>query len=405
VRFALTKNNKDVMSDSISVAEGAAYAAPAAPQVHRLKIEFTGSGSEYFRIWIVNLLLLLVTAGIYFPWAKVRRLRYFHGNTLVDGAPLDFHGNPVKMLKGYLLVGVMFALYSAAGSFSTMAGFIALLIVAAVWPALLKSSMQFRLANTSWRGLRFRFNGSLGGAYRAVLPLFVPGLVLVAASVVVTDPQNPPKWFIGMIGVTWLVLLLVMPWLFWNLKRYQHNHYALASQQTSFKATLGSFYGLALKTFGVVILPAFLAGVVAAIAVGVTKAGGGRDGLKALLMFGVFVLTFLMLFFMFVVAKPFVTSRLQNLLWSRTGNASLRFRSDLRFKRLFWLTIKNWLLMIVTLGFYWPFARVALARLQLEAISVETRVHPDTLVSEMAQAEGDAAGDAAGDLFGLDIGL
>ena len=74
---------------------------PAAePQAHGLV--FSGSGSEYFRIWIVNLLLTLVTLGLYYPWAKVRKLRYFLGNTLVDGQPLDFHGSPMKMLRGYL---------------------------------------------------------------------------------------------------------------------------------------------------------------------------------------------------------------------------------------------------------------------------------------------------------------
>ncbi|MGH8034242.1 MAG: DUF898 family protein, partial [Lysobacterales bacterium] len=42
---------------------------PADSDVHHFRIEFTGSGSEYFRIWVVNLLLLLVTFGIYYPWA------------------------------------------------------------------------------------------------------------------------------------------------------------------------------------------------------------------------------------------------------------------------------------------------------------------------------------------------
>ena len=141
------------------------------PATHQMAIRFTGSGSEYFRIWIVNLLLMLVTLGSYFAWAKVRRLRYFMGNTLVDGQPLGFHGDPKKMFKGYMLVGVLFGLYSVAGEFSPVAGLIAFLAVAALWPALFKSSMQFRLANTSWRGLRFRFHGDLRGAYRAMLPL------------------------------------------------------------------------------------------------------------------------------------------------------------------------------------------------------------------------------------------
>ena len=137
------------MQDSFSHA-GIQHSEP-----HHLPIEFTGSGREYFRIWIVNLLLMFVTFGIYYPWAKVRRLRYFHANTLVGGEPLGFHANPVKMLKGYFLMGILFAVYSAAGNFSALAGFLAFVIVVAIGPALLKSSMQFRLANTSWRGLAF----------------------------------------------------------------------------------------------------------------------------------------------------------------------------------------------------------------------------------------------------------
>ncbi len=53
------------------------------PSSDARSLRFTGS--EYFKIWIVNLALTLVTIGIYSPWAKVRRLRYFYGNTLVDG--------------------------------------------------------------------------------------------------------------------------------------------------------------------------------------------------------------------------------------------------------------------------------------------------------------------------------
>jgi hypothetical protein len=37
------------------------------------QLHFTGSGAEYFGIWIVNLLLTILTLGIYSAWAKVRR--------------------------------------------------------------------------------------------------------------------------------------------------------------------------------------------------------------------------------------------------------------------------------------------------------------------------------------------
>ena len=166
----------------------------------QLEIRFTGSGSEYFRIWIVNLLLVLVTFTLYYPWAKVRRLRYFNGNTLIDGSPLGFHGDPRKMFRGYLLVGLLFVAYSVAGHFSVLAGVVALIVVAAIAPALLRSSMRFRLANTSWRGMRFVFSGSLDGAYRAMVPVFVPALVTVGAVPFMANPDKPPAWYAVFLG-------------------------------------------------------------------------------------------------------------------------------------------------------------------------------------------------------------
>jgi len=52
-------------------------------------LEFTGSAGEHFRIWIVNVVLTVVTLGIYGAWAKVRTRRYFYANTLLDGEPFD----------------------------------------------------------------------------------------------------------------------------------------------------------------------------------------------------------------------------------------------------------------------------------------------------------------------------
>src|SRR6185295_361544 len=69
-----------------------------------LQFQFTGKGGEYFAIWIVNLLLTIITFGIYSPWAKVRREQYFHRNTLLDGHAFDYTGQPIKILIGRVLV-------------------------------------------------------------------------------------------------------------------------------------------------------------------------------------------------------------------------------------------------------------------------------------------------------------
>jgi uncharacterized membrane protein YjgN (DUF898 family) len=372
--------------------------------VRRLPIEFTGSGSEYFRIWIVNLLLLLVTLGLYWPWAKVRRQRYFWGNTLVDGDPLGFHGDPRQMFKGWALVGVLFVLYNWASNFSAVAGLVAFVALAALWPALWRSSMAFRMGNTSWRGLRFRFVGSLRDAYLAHLPPFVVALPMVLLSFAIPeDPeQAPPDWVMGSIGVAFVLLLLTLPWLLWRMKAYQHRHYALGPLQTDFRASVGAFYLLAIKPF------LLFAGVMGLIALYVVTSFGSAGALGGLLAGMMWVLPILVIGFwvlLFLGIGPWITTRLQNLVWTKTGNSQMRFISQLRFRDMLWLSIKNGLLIGITLGLYWPFAKVAMARLRLEAVYVRTITDMQALLAAEHERPAEAAGDAAGDFFGLDVGL
>ena len=391
---------------------GAPTPAPQAFAERPLPIRFTGSGSEYFRIWIVNLLLSIVTLSLYRPWAKVRRLRYFYANTLVDGQAFDFHGNPRKMLRGYLLVGLMLVAYSAAGRFSPTAALVALLILAVLWPALLRASMQFRLANTSWRGLRFRFSGTLEGAYRAMLPLFIPTLMLAVLGLGVEDRNHPPSWYLKDLGLIMLVALVLAPLAWWNFKRYQHDHYGLGQWQTRLVIGPSRMYGLSLRVFGIFLLSStvvmILVAVVAAIVGAVFVAKGQALPFaqnKSLLTLAIMVGVLAMYFLMLIVPIPYAMSRSQNLVWANTRCDELRFDSRLRFGALLQLTLKNWLLMIVTLGLYWPFAAVAFYRLRIESITPQLAGDLDLLQAQAAARVSDASGDAAGDLFGIDIGL
>jgi len=265
-----------------------------------------------------------------------------------------------------------------------------------LWPALFKSSLQFRLSNTSWRGLRFGFSGSLADAYRAVLPMFFPAVILVGAQTLV-DVQHPPQWYLVVVGLVFLSAALVAPWLLWNLKQYQHKHYRLGTQQTKFVANVGSFYMLSLKVLGLVLL---------VVAVPIATAFAlGRWGSKESVVIFVPVAMFLSGLLVLACVKPFAISRLQNMVWCATGNADLRFTSALRFGPLLSLSLKNWLLIVLTLGLYWPFALVAMTRLRLEAVRVRTRIDPNVLVADALAVPVEAAGDAAGDFFGLDVGL
>ena len=145
-------------------------------------IVFQGKASEYFGIWIVNLLLSLITLGVYSAWAKVRRKKYFYNNTLIDNVAFDYHGNPIAILKGRVIAFVLFALYVyGKGSSPILAGVLVLLFFLAL-PWLIVRGSLFNARNTSHRGLRFDFVGTVSKAARVfiglpMLTIFTLGLI------------------------------------------------------------------------------------------------------------------------------------------------------------------------------------------------------------------------------------
>lgn len=374
---------------------------------------FSATGAEYFRIWIVNLLLILLTLGIYLPWAKVRKLKYFYSNTRIDAHPLDFHGEPKKMLRGTAIVGVFFLVYSQAASIAPVAGAVALLALLAIWPLLFRASMRFRLANTSWRGMRFRFaDAPLWEPYFCLVPpialLLAPSVVMafgVQGTGATTALASGVAWALGLIFVAFVCSL---PYFYWRTKRYQHNHYAWGPLKSEYRSGVGDTYKVFGLTALVVLLLTALLGVAIAGLVPTLLAGGVKNsGVNAIFWA---LVSLIPLFLIFIISiniapKAFFMARMQNLLWSRTGNRYFRFKSDLRARKFVALQFKNYFLILMTLGLYWPFAVVATKRVQIEAMALRARVDLNTLTDILRQRENDAAGDMAADLFGLDIGM
>jgi uncharacterized membrane protein YjgN (DUF898 family) len=272
-------------------------------------------------------------------------------------------------------------------------------VLAAVWPALFLASMRFRLANTSWRGLRLRFSGDMRGAYAALLPLFAPALVFLGLGPLLQGGGAATAAAAALASLLGLATVCALPWAWWRLKHYQHGHYTLGSQRTQLHLGPASFYGLFLKTSAITVAVVAVMG----LAMYLLLRGGGRPDPKALaglVAVGVAGYAALLL-----LSQAFMLSRQQNMVWNATRSADLRFQSRLRLGPLCALMLKNALLVLLTLGLYWPFAAVALRRLQLQAVTIWSRRDPATLVGGPRPLSPDAAGVAADDLLGIDFGL
>ena len=205
-------------------------------QETKTPFQFTGKGGEYFGIWIVNLLLSIVTLGIYSAWAKVRRMKYFYNNTKIDGVGFDYHASPKSILIGRIIAFVIFIVYAVLSRFSPLMGGLLLLALFIATPWIIVRSMIFNARNSSHRGLRFDFTGKTMEAAKVFI--LYPLLIIIT------------------IG-------LAFPFVIQRTNKFLFENHQFGASNFKSEASAKAFYMVYLKLFGV-----FLAlGVVFALVV------------------------------------------------------------------------------------------------------------------------------------------
>lgn len=354
-----------------------APAAPAQPLPPQ-PIRFTGNGAEYFGIWIVNLLLTIVTLGIYSSWAKVRRLQYFYRHTELAGSTFDFHGKALRMFYGRLIALGMFFLYSVSIQLHSMVTVLVIVLLALVLPWLLRNSLRFRLYNTSWRGTRFHFRGTLAGAYRVFL---LNGIL------------------------TGLTLYLLAPFAHQRLKAYQHDNSWFGRTRCSFHATVGSFYLLYLLLVAIIVAVFALIGLTGLFSL-FTSIVSARHGAHVApgVLVRTFVMAYLAAILIFVSIGPAFHALISNLIWNNTRIGEHRLECRMSPYRLAWITVSNTILLVLTIGLFTPWAAVRLAKYQLESV----KLLPVSDLQEFVDAEPErvgAVGEEAATAFDFDISL
>ena len=149
------------------------------------RIQFAGRGSEYFGIWIVNVLLSVVTFGIWTAWAKVRRVQYFNGRTLVLGDPLEYHATGWMIFKGRFLAFLVLIAFSilsnVLGTVHPAAPAIPTLTLFALYPWVINRSLRFSARMTSWRNVRFNWQGTYWGVTKIYFVWPLLGLLTLGA--------------------------------------------------------------------------------------------------------------------------------------------------------------------------------------------------------------------------------
>lgn len=309
------------------------------------QLSFQGEGSRLLGIYLVNLLLTIVTLGLYYPWAKAALLRYIYGETELEGTRFAFHGTGREMFVGFikavgifvLIYGVLIACMLTKNPVLTLIGlaffYIALLLLV---PIAIHGALRYRLSRTSWRSVRFGYRGDRDELIR----MFVRGAL-----------------------ITLFTLGIYIFWFLIDIRRYVFRHARFGNISFSYEGGGTDFFVINLKGY-------FL----------------------SLITLGVYSFWYFRDLFNFYV---------DNIRMYQDGK-TIAFRSTATPGGIFKLMIGNFLIVVLTLGIGAPWAIVR----SLRFVTEHSLIEGDLDVNAIMQTEEnyrDATGEDLADM--IDIGL
>lgn len=345
-------------------------------QTKQYPMQFTGTGGEYFVVWIVNIALTLVTFGIYSAWAKVRTLRWFYGHTLLDNQAFSYLATPMQILKGRLIALAALAAYYAAAFFAPPLAIVLMVLFVVFLPWIVVTSLRFHARQSAYRGLRFDFSGSVGEAARIYL-----GLQLLIP----------------------FTLGLILPYIAYRQVRFIAENSVYGQTAARFQGSVKPFWGVYLLSFALILLP------VAIIAYGTYQTyvmqAAGMSQQSAAAAAGAYMIAGMAVFYLMIpVLSALIQARTTNIFYNGTDLGPVGFTSSQRARDLIWIYVSNLLLIAFTAGLFIPWAKVRLARYRAGHLTVTGPEELGSFVAGQQQASS-ATGAEMADLFDLNLGL
>lgn len=343
-------------------------------QTTREDFTFHADGGEYFRIWIVNLVLTVLTLGIYSAWATVRTRKYFYGSTELAGDRFDYLADPLVILRGRLIAVAALVIYTITQNFFPLASLFLLVGLICLIPWIAVRSLRFKAIMTSWRGIRFGFDGTMADAAKVYLlwPLF--GIITLGFG---------------------------LPYVWFKQNEFTFTNHRFGQTKSDNSALPGDFYQIFFALFatgigGGILIMIAAAGVALLLPASDPDSVSLNANLSMILVMALYV-TFYVALYVIYAAMSFSVA---------FGNLSIgpnRFRTDVTVMGWFKVIMLNTLGMLLTLGIYYPWARVRLTNYMLTHLWVDAE-DLDSFTADLTDNTS-ALGAEMGDAFDLGIGV
>ena len=348
------------------------------------QFRFLGLAGDFFLLQLLNLLLSIVTLGIWRFWGKTRNRRFLWRNTLLGEDALEYRGTGVELLIGAILAVLLISLplgmmsiglpllFGRGSGAALIAQPVLLLFVWYIISVGTYRSWRYLLSRTAWRGIRA---GMTEQGWRFGLYNF--GLLLAQA----------------------LSLGLATPWV--GVRRWNRlvRDVRVGSLPMAGHARARALYPSFLLAWGVVIV--LLAGAIAAIGVSAAGAGFGSatppSPARLLAIVGIgYAAMFGILFVGALFFARYHAAFLRETYGATQVGETMRLRFDVTTGQVIVYYLVNMALLLFTLGLgllLLPWRRWSfhLDRLRIDGIFDEDAIRQTDLAAPM---QGDGIADA-----------
>ncbi|QQS13622.1 MAG: DUF898 family protein [Rhodospirillales bacterium] len=382
------------------------YAAPQPPPepVPAVKLEYDGKLGELYLVYLRALLLTMLTLGVYRFWARTRVRRYLWSHFSIVGDRFEYRGRGVELFLGFLtgmgflllgsglLVGGLY-LFGRDNILQTVdaADVVTWTLILVGYPLLAAgqyAGMRYKLSRTRWRGIRAGMGGS-AWKYAGMS--------------------------IGLGFANALCMRLLTPIVDIVTTRYRVANATYGQLKFGFSGNAGDIYGRFIGFYFLNILAwMVLIGVTIAIIGGfadlIERLGGWEaiqerlahpTPMTLIVIFLVAIALYAMIGVLILPLRCWYQAYSMRYVVSRAWHDRVYFGTGVTTWQMWGFIVFNWVILLFTLGFGWPWVLHRSAKLVASQFWIYGRI--DTGAVAQAMAQGPAMGEGLLDLFDTGI--
>lgn len=308
--------------------------------------KYFGKGTEFALIYFKNILLTIVTFGLYYPWAKVEKLKYHYQSTQLDNSAFTFNGTGKEVFKGfikiYLILFLLYAFLIYGGSTgNTSVTFIFLgvfyLFFLLIIPFAIHGTARYRASRSSWKGIHFKYLGNR----MELFWMFIKGILLTIFT-------------LGIYG----------SWFSVDIRKYIFSHLRFGNLSFDFKGSGETLFWMNLK-FVLLLYPTL----------------------------GIYSFWYYKNLWKYYAENTEITQD------GKTVNFSLNMQAG----DIFELVVVNALITVFTFGIGYPWVKVRTLQFMLRFLEIEEGLNTDVIQQVSYDNYNDAAGDDFLDFLDIDL--